>query len=56
MNDDDEFTEEVTSVAVPDSGVLENVPPFFLSSQSWFLLLKNAKKRHHATFWLSCVR
>ena len=30
MNDDDEFMEEVTSVAAPDSGVCENVTPFFV--------------------------
>ena len=29
MNDDDEFTEEVTSVAVSDSGVHEYVSQFF---------------------------
>ena len=45
MNDDDEFTEEVTSVAAPDSGVSENVPQLFLCSQSCFLLLKNARKK-----------
>ena len=44
MNDDDEFTEEVTSVAMPDGGVLEHVS-HFLCSQSHFLLLKNATKR-----------
>ena len=30
MNDDDEFIEEVSSVAVPDSGVSESVPQFFV--------------------------
>ena len=45
MNDDDGFTEEVTSVAVADSGVSENVPRCFLSLQSHFLLLKNATKK-----------
>ena len=37
----DEFTEEVTSVAVPDSGVSGN----FWCSQSCFLLLKNTTKK-----------
>ena len=56
-DDDDEFTEEVTPVAVPDSGVSENVPQLFLCSQSHFMVLKMAqeKRRHHATFWLSCI-
>ena len=62
MNDDDEFTEEVTSVAVSDSGVSDNVPQFFFfcahSHASCFLLLKNATKKKegvmcHVTFWLS---
>ena len=30
MNDDDEFMEEVTSVAAPDIGVCENVTKFFV--------------------------
>ena len=34
MNDDDEFTEEVTSVAVPDSGVSEKCATIFICAHS----------------------
>ena len=52
MNDHDEFMEEVTSVAVPDSGVLQNVPQCFLCSQSCFLLLENSHKKKEGVMQL----
>ena len=58
MNDDDEFMEEVTSVAAPDSGVCENVTQFFVLTVT-LLAVENThthtKRRHHVTFQLSCM-
>ena len=55
-NDDDEFTEEVTSVAVPDSRVSENVPQFIVLTVMLLAVEKCHKnRRHHVTFWLSCM-
>ena len=44
MSDDDEFTEEVTSTAVPDSGVSQNVPQFFVLTVTLLAVEKCHKK------------
>ena len=56
MNDDDEFTEEVTSVAVSDSGVYKYVSQFFMVTVMLLAVEKHHKKgRYHVTFQLSCT-